>query len=79
MRKKYSQKDRLRMVQRMVGPDAVSAGYLAAETGIAQSTLSRWLRAAGTVSVGVKVVAAGRGIIKRPFWGRGLWCSHGLG
>ena len=38
------------MVQRMVGPDAVSAGYLAAETGIAQSTLSRWLRAAGTVS-----------------------------
>lgn len=50
MTKKYSQKVRLGMVQRMVGPNAVSARYLAAETGIAQSTLSRWLRAAGTVS-----------------------------
>ncbi len=50
MTKKYSEKIRLGMVQRMVGRNAVSARYLAAETGIAQSTLSRWLRAAGTVS-----------------------------
>ena len=50
MPRKYSQKTRLRMVQRMVGPQGVSARYLAAETGIAQSTLSRWLHAAGTLS-----------------------------
>jgi len=48
--RKYSQKTRLRMVQRMVGPQGVSARYPAAETGIAQSTLSRWLQAAGTLS-----------------------------
>ena len=34
----------------MTGPDALSATALARETGIAQPTLSRWLRAAGTVA-----------------------------
>jgi len=33
----------------MSGPDAVSASALARETGITQQTLSRWLRAAGSV------------------------------
>lgn len=34
------------MVQRMVGPNAVTATALGREVGIGQSTLSRWLRAA---------------------------------
>jgi hypothetical protein len=34
------------MVQRLVGPKAVSANQLAQEVGIHQGTLSRWLRAA---------------------------------
>lgn len=45
----YSQKIRMGMVRRMIGPHAVSASSLARETGIAQQTLSRWLREAGTV------------------------------
>lgn len=66
MPQKYSQRTRLRMVQRMVGPNAVSAGYLAAETGIAQSTLSRWLRAAGTVSSMTKEQRRSEGGSKPP-------------
>ena len=38
------------MVQRMAGPRAESATALAEETGVAQPTLSRWLREAPTVS-----------------------------
>jgi len=34
----------------MVGPNAISISALSAETGIAKSTLSRWLRQAGTMS-----------------------------
>src|SRR5438477_7988315 len=34
------------MIQRMLGPRAISASALALETGLNQSTLSRWLRAA---------------------------------
>ena len=41
---------RSKMVRRMTGPDALSATALARETGIAQPTLSRWLRTAGTVA-----------------------------
>lgn len=38
------------MVQRMLGPRAVSAMALAAEVGVSQSTLSKWLRMArGTI------------------------------
>ena len=36
------------MVQRLTGPDRVSATRLAEEVGICQGTLSRWLRAAGS-------------------------------
>jgi transposase len=32
------------MVQRLVGPEAVSANQLAQEVGVHQATLSRWLR-----------------------------------
>ena len=38
------------MVQRMLGPNSVSATVLAGEVGISQPTLSRWLREASTLS-----------------------------
>lgn len=46
----YSEKFKAKMVQRMLGPNAVSASALAGEVGIAQPTLSRWLRETGTLS-----------------------------
>jgi transposase-like protein len=45
----YSDTVKARMVRRMVGPNAVTATALAAETGIAQPTLSRWLRSAASI------------------------------
>ena len=45
----YSESFRKRMVEKLVGPHAVTATVLSAEVGVAQSTLSRWLREAGTV------------------------------
>jgi transposase len=46
----YSESMKARMIKRMTGPDAVSANALSKEVGIAQGTLSRWLRATATVS-----------------------------
>lgn len=43
------------MVQRLVGPDAVSANRLSEEVGISQSTLSKWLRDAGSRMGDVKL------------------------
>lgn len=40
------------MVQKMSGPGGVSACSLSTETGVPQSTLSRWLRQYGTVEPG---------------------------
>lgn len=37
------------MIQKLVGPGRVSATALAKESGISQSTLSRWLNTAGSV------------------------------
>ena len=37
------------MIQRLAEPDAISAAALAGEIGVAQSTLSRWKRQAGTI------------------------------
>ncbi len=45
----YSAAFRERMVQRMTGPRAMSATALAAEVGVRQPTLSRWLREASIV------------------------------
>ncbi len=45
----YSEKFKSRMVAKMVGPHGVSANVLAAEIGMSQPTLSRWLREARTV------------------------------
>jgi transposase-like protein len=45
----YTASVRSSMVRKMTGPRAKSATALARETGIAQPTLSRWLREAGSV------------------------------
>jgi transposase len=46
----YSEAFKSKMVQRMVGPGAISANRLAQEIGIGQPTLSKWLRdASGTM------------------------------
>ncbi|MCA9712242.1 MAG: helix-turn-helix transcriptional regulator [Myxococcales bacterium] len=45
----YTDVMKARMIKRLTGPDAVTANALAAQTGIPQPTLSRWLREAGTV------------------------------
>ena len=47
----YSEKFKERMVRRMIGPAGISANALSKEVGVAQPTLSKWLRASvGTVS-----------------------------
>ena len=46
----YSEKFKRKMVQRMSGPSPTTAtASLSREVGIAQGTLSRWLRSAGTI------------------------------
>lgn len=45
----YSTAFKSRMLRRLVGPQAISANALAQEVGVAQESLSRWLRAARTV------------------------------
>ena len=47
----YSDGFRAAMVRRMVGPRAVSANALSKEVNVPQSTLSAWLRRAGSVSL----------------------------
>jgi transposase len=49
--KQYSDSFKQRMIQRLVGPGRVTASALSEEVGVGQPTLSRWLRAAGRVSV----------------------------
>jgi transposase-like protein len=45
----YSAACKARVVQRLMGPRAVSANRLAATVGVSQETLSRWLRHARSV------------------------------
>jgi transposase-like protein len=45
----YGEGLKARMVRRMTGPRAMSAAALSREAGIAQPTLSKWLRETGTV------------------------------
>jgi transposase len=45
----YSEGFRKRMVEKLSGPHAMTATALSAEVDVPQSTLSRWLRGAGTV------------------------------
>lgn len=42
----YSERFKAEMVQKMMGPSAMSANRLSKENGIGQPTLSRWLREA---------------------------------
>ena len=49
MEQEYTAGFKARMVERLTGPHAMSASALARETGVAQATLSRWLKAAATV------------------------------
>lgn len=46
----YSEAFRARMVERMSGPNPISANALSKELGLNQSTLSKWLRQAATVN-----------------------------
>jgi len=46
----YTDGFKARMVQRMAGPEEISACALSKEVGVHQPTLSRWLRQARTVS-----------------------------
>lgn len=46
---RYSESFKEKMVKKMAGPDGQSAWSLSEEVGVAQSTLSRWLREAATV------------------------------
>jgi transposase-like protein len=48
--KQYSDSFKQRMVQRMVGPGRLSASALSKEVGVAQPTLSLWLKSAGRVA-----------------------------
>jgi transposase len=67
MAKAYSENVKSRMIRRMVGPNAVSAGVLADEVKIHQATLSRWLREASTVpSVKHAGKRSGRGRQRSP-------------
>ncbi len=45
----YTAAFKARVLQRLVGPRAISAYRLSAEVGVSQMTLSRWLAAARTV------------------------------
>lgn len=47
----YSEAFKSNMVRKMLAPGAISAYALAAETGLSQPTLSRWLKAARSVGV----------------------------
>ena len=47
--RQFSDAFNARVVQRLIGPGAVSANALAEEVGVSQESLSRWLRAARSV------------------------------
>lgn len=49
----YTEAFRAHMVRKMLPPNPITANALAAEVGLHQATLSRWLKA-----VSVKIVAA---------------------
>ena len=53
----YTQMFKDRMICRMSGPDAISAGALSREVNVAQSTLSSWLRKAGVGSTDIEDIS----------------------
>jgi transposase-like protein len=46
----YSDGFKARMIQRMAGPEGISATLLAKEVGVSQNSLSWWLRKARTLA-----------------------------
>lgn len=48
----YTEGFKARMIERMAGPEGISATALSQEVGVSQSTLSRWLRLRPTRRVG---------------------------
>jgi transposase len=60
MRPPYSQAFREKMVQRMLGPKALTATELSKEVGIPQPTLSKWLREAHLRAMGTTTTAPER-------------------
>jgi len=64
---KHSDGFKARMVQRMSGPERISATALSREVGVAQPTLSRWLREAPKVASMAKRKKSPKGkTTKRP-------------
>jgi len=59
MPKYFSLSFKQRMVERMTGPQAVSATRLAREVGVSQDSLSRWLREASSLGDMAKPGARG--------------------
>jgi transposase-like protein len=51
----YTNAFKSRMVERLTGPNARSASELSAEVGVSQTSLSSWLRQAGTIRAKVTV------------------------
>jgi transposase len=49
---KYSNKFKSAMIQRLSGNNPISSNFLSEEVGVAQSTLSKWLRDASVVQPG---------------------------
>ena len=48
--RQYSPKFKARMIQRMSPPDSETGAFIALETGVAPSTLSRWMNNVGSVT-----------------------------
>ena len=62
----YPERFKARMVQKLTAPDAPSATALSEEVGVAQPTLSKWVREAGRVGGMAKSKGTKAGARKRP-------------
>ena len=62
----YPEKFKARMVQKLTAPGAPSATALSEEVGVAQPTLSKWVREAGRVGGMAKSKGTKTGARKRP-------------
>ncbi len=88
----YSTAFKARVIQRLVGPRAISANQLAPSVGVSQETLSRWLREArsgegmteskrvrkwtGTEKLRVVIAAQGLGERSWARWGDAKACMR---
>src|SRR5438093_987639 len=72
----YTEGFRRRMIERLAGPNAISAFALGQEVGVAQSTLSKWLREAPTLSSMGSKKNAGHGGAQSPRKWNGIEKLH---